>query len=138
MFDKVLLIYEGMQIYFGPTLEAKQFFEDMGYVATPGQSTPDFLTSLTSPAERIVRHGFAAKVPQTASEFAQRWKASPAYTQLLADIDSYNRRHPQDGRAREQFAASRRGQQSRYTYVIMSNLKTITLMGRSVCVILTR
>lgn len=31
VFDKVIVLYEGQQIYFGPTGEAKQFFVDMGF-----------------------------------------------------------------------------------------------------------
>jgi hypothetical protein len=31
MFDKVMVLYEGRQIYFGKTGHAKQYFEDLGF-----------------------------------------------------------------------------------------------------------
>lgn len=31
LFDKVLVLYEGRQIYFGRTGDAKQYFEDLGF-----------------------------------------------------------------------------------------------------------
>ena len=55
VFDKVALLYEGRQIYFGEKDAAKTFFINMGFDCPLRQTTADFLTSLTSPAERIVR-----------------------------------------------------------------------------------
>ena len=49
----------------------------MGYECPQRQTTADFLTSLTNPAERIVRQGFEGKVPQTPQEFYEYWKKSP-------------------------------------------------------------
>ncbi|KAJ7809097.1 hypothetical protein B0H14DRAFT_2380037, partial [Mycena olivaceomarginata] len=43
---------EGRQIFFGPTESAKEFWTSRGFVCTPRQTTGDFLTSLTNPAER--------------------------------------------------------------------------------------
>ena len=91
----------------------------MGFEIRPGQSTPDFLTSLTNPAERRVRSGFELRVPRTPSEFASRWKASEEYIQLVSSVDSYNERYPLDGPASKVFAASRRGQQFKHTWVIL-------------------
>jgi ATP-binding cassette subfamily G (WHITE) protein 2 (PDR) len=31
VFDKVIVLYDGEQIYFGPTEDAKKFFVDMGF-----------------------------------------------------------------------------------------------------------
>ncbi|AOA62509.1 Plasma membrane ATP-binding cassette (ABC) transporter [Komagataella phaffii CBS 7435] len=88
LFDKVILLYEGRQIFFGPTNRAKKFFQDMGFHCPKRQTTADFLTSLTSPSERIPRQGWEGKVPQTPDEFEQRWKSSPEYEALMMEIDN--------------------------------------------------
>ena len=73
-FDKVTVLYEGRQIYFGGATEAKQFFIDMGFECPERQTTADFLTSLTSPQERRVRPGFEGRVPETPDQFVTAWK----------------------------------------------------------------
>ncbi|KAL2863758.1 pleiotropic drug resistance family ABC transporter [Aspergillus lucknowensis] len=113
VFDKVTVLYEGRQIYFGPTDEAKQFFVDMGFECPERQTTADFLTSLTSPAERIVRRGFEGQVPQTPDEFAAAWKNSAAHAKLIREIEEYNREFPLGGESVNKFIESRRAMQSR-------------------------
>ena len=85
-FDKVVLLYEGRQIYFGPTTAAKDYFVNLGFVCAERATTGDFLTSLTNPAERMVREGFESRVPRTPDEFAVVWKKSEA-RQLLYGRD---------------------------------------------------
>ncbi|KZV91188.1 hypothetical protein EXIGLDRAFT_676351 [Exidia glandulosa HHB12029] len=112
LFDKVIVLYEGRQIYFGKTTEAKEFFTKRGFVCAERQTTGDFLTSLTNPAERIVASGWENKVPRTADEFAKMWKESPERAQLLREIEQYNAAFPLNGPALESFRDSRRAQQS--------------------------
>ncbi|KAL8388717.1 hypothetical protein RB599_010055 [Gaeumannomyces hyphopodioides] len=90
-FDKVLVLYEGRQIFFGPIQRAKAYFEDMGWLCPPRQTTPDFLTGITNPAERLTREGFEAKVPRMAEEFEVRWRASHDFQVLRADMEQYDR-----------------------------------------------
>lgn len=112
-FDKALVIYEGRQIFFGKAKEAKKFFVDMGFECPHRQTDADFLTSMTSPQERLVRSGFENSVPRTPDEFAQRWKDSPTYKQLMLELDDYDERHAIGGEHYEQFLKSRRAQQAR-------------------------
>ncbi|KAF8305589.1 hypothetical protein DL93DRAFT_2172546 [Clavulina sp. PMI_390] len=51
-FDKVLVIDQGRQVYFGPAKEARQYFIDMGFRDFPRQTTADYLTGCTDPNER--------------------------------------------------------------------------------------
>ncbi|GME93374.1 unnamed protein product [Ambrosiozyma monospora] len=88
-FDNALVLYEGRQIYFGNAQKAQAFFERMGYECPPRQTTPDFLTSLTSPMERTAKKGWESRVPRTPEEFEAYWKNSPEYQELLRDIDEY-------------------------------------------------
>jgi hypothetical protein len=114
-------LYEGRQIYFGPTDEAKQFFVDMGFECPERQTTADFLTSLTSPAERIVRKGFEGRVPQTPDEFAAAWKNSAAHAKLVREIEEYNQEFPLGGESLNKFIESRRAMQSKNQYVYCCN-----------------
>ncbi|GME70203.1 unnamed protein product [Ambrosiozyma monospora] len=89
MFDKVLLLYEGRLIYYGDTQKAKQYFEVMGFECPARQTVADFLTSITSPAERRAKKGWERKVPNTSEEFEIYWKNSTQYAQLKQEIDEY-------------------------------------------------
>ncbi|VEU19287.1 DEKNAAC100857 [Brettanomyces naardenensis] len=114
-FDTVILMYEGRQIFFGNTQAAKGFFERQGWHCPARQTTADFLTSLTSPSERIPRKGFENKVPRTAEEFEQQWKASPEYTSLREEIESYMVDMERDAsKFKEQILASKRARQARH------------------------
>ncbi|EJT82138.1 hypothetical protein GGTG_02112 [Gaeumannomyces tritici R3-111a-1] len=113
LFDKAVVLYEGYQIFFGRADEAKQYFINMGFDCPARQTTPDFLTSMTSPQERIVRPGFEGKAPRTPQEFAAAWKASTEYAALQADIEDYKSTHPFNGADAEVFRASRKAQQGK-------------------------
>ncbi|KAJ9156438.1 Multidrug resistance protein cdr1 [Pleurostoma richardsiae] len=114
-FDKVAVLYEGRQIYFGSRDAAKQYFVNMGYHCPDRQTTADFLTSLTNPAERIVRAGFEDRVPRTADEFAEYWKKSETRAQLLSDIAAFEEEYPMDGSQVKEFATARKAQQASLT-----------------------
>ena len=109
----MVLLYEGRQIFFGHTKEAKAYFEELGFLCPEQQTTPDFLTSMTSHSERITRPGWEGRVPRTPDEFAAAWKASEYRTKLIEEIDSYIEQHPFDGEHHEEFLESRRADQSK-------------------------
>ncbi|KAJ8113402.1 hypothetical protein ONZ43_g5165 [Nemania bipapillata] len=92
-FDKVTLLYEGRQIYFGPVNEAVQYFEALGFVRPERATFPDFLTSLTNPQERIVRNGFEDSVPRSPDEFAGVWRQSAEARRLSNEISEFNAIH---------------------------------------------
>lgn len=115
-FDKAVVLYDGYQIYYGPAKEAKRYFEEMGFECPDQQSTPDFLTSMTSAIERVPKKGWDSRVPKTAAEFNKRWLDSETYAKLMRDIGEYNTtRFPFGGEALEKFQASRRAQQAKGT-----------------------
>ncbi|CAI6091693.1 unnamed protein product [Clonostachys chloroleuca] len=95
LFDKAMVIYEGRQIYFGPASKAKEYFIRLGFKPHARQTTPDFLTSMTSPSERVTRPGF--NPPQTPEDFAAAWKASRDYRELKMQMEEYQIRHPIGG-----------------------------------------
>ncbi|KAL1957007.1 hypothetical protein VTO42DRAFT_6496 [Malbranchea cinnamomea] len=113
LFDKVTVLYEGRQIYFGKTQDAKGYFERLGFVCPESQTTADFLTSMTSPVERIIKPGYENLVPRTSDDFAKRWKDSPEREALLREIDAYNEEHKAEGANHKQFAVHRNAEKSK-------------------------
>lgn len=94
-FDKVLVLAEGREIYYGSTLSAKQYFEDMGFECAPGANIADFLTSVAVHTERAVRPGYEGKVPNTAEEFEAAYKGSD----LFARAETNNELNSKDDEA---------------------------------------
>lgn len=103
LFDKTLVIYEGRQIFFGPADKAKAYFINLGFDCPGRQTTPDFLTSMTAPSERVVRPGWENRVPRTPDEFAARWRESREYQLVQNEIDAYKNEHPLNGSSAEAF-----------------------------------
>ncbi|KAK0630537.1 ABC drug exporter AbcA [Bombardia bombarda] len=93
-FDNVILLYEGRQIYFGSSQSAVDYFTRLGYVRPARTTTADFLTSLTNPAERIVRSGYENQVPRSPEEFSSVWRQSPEAKLLRTQIETFNAAHP--------------------------------------------
>ncbi|KAL8693936.1 MAG: hypothetical protein Q9218_001350 [Villophora microphyllina] len=112
-FDKVVVLYEGRQIYFGPTTAAKDYFINLGFVCEERATTGDFLTSLTNPAERVPREGFEHRVPRTPDEFADVWKKSEARQLLMAEIAAFDQEFPIGGQQLQLFRKSRQASQAK-------------------------
>jgi ATP-binding cassette subfamily G (WHITE) protein 2 (PDR) len=113
LFDKVTVLYEGQQIFFGLASEAHSYFERLGFECPVSQTTPDFLTSMTSPLERRIRAGHENTTPRTSDDFARCWKESPERQRLLLDLEAYDQAHPLDGIDRAHFSQSRNLEKSR-------------------------
>ena len=96
---------------------AKQFFTSRGWSCPPRQTTADFLTSLTNPAERVPLPEWEDKVPRTPDEFAKQWKESEERKRLVSEIEEYERDYPVGGEWEEKFRISRVRQQARHMCV---------------------
>ena len=114
LMDKVLVIDEGRMVFQGPANEAKQYFVDLGLFCPERETTADFLTSVTDPAQRVFREGYEAQAPKTAEEFERAFKNSANYKKVLTDIEDYeqNLTRTDHGAARE-FKQSVKEQQSK-------------------------
>lgn len=113
VFDKVTVLYEGRQIYFGPVEDAKEYFINLGFDCPPRQTTPDFLTSMTSPSERTVRRSHRNRAPRTADEFQAVWKSSAEYEALQAEIADYRETYGAQGQDAQAFRDSKKAQQAK-------------------------
>ncbi|CDK25256.1 unnamed protein product [Kuraishia capsulata CBS 1993] len=114
LFDNVIVLYEGYQIYFGLGTKAKDYFLRMGYDCPPRQTTADFLTSLTNPSERVAKPGFENKVPKTPKEFSDYWRNSPEFVELTEEVDAYIQDHKVNN-ATTEFLESKVARQSNHT-----------------------
>ncbi|BCR83618.1 putative ABC multidrug transporter [Aspergillus chevalieri] len=114
VFDKVILLYQGRQIFFGKAGEAKAYFENLGFVCPEQQTTADFLTSMTSPQERIIRPGCENSAPRSPDEFAAAWRESRHRKRLMKEVEGYLQAHPFHGEDYDKFLESRRKDQSRF------------------------
>lgn len=95
LFDKILLLYDGREVFFGPRESAVVYFTGLGFGRPSNMSTADFLTSLTNPAEavKLVRPDIKYP-PRTAEDFATLWARSKHSKELLAQIHQYEVEHP--------------------------------------------
>ncbi|KAH0215296.1 putative ABC multidrug transporter, partial [Aureobasidium melanogenum] len=91
LFDKAIVLYEGRTIYYGPASKARAFFEKQGWTCDKRQTTGDFLTGLTNPAERKAREGMENKVPRTAEDFERLWLESSAYKDMQRGIEEHEK-----------------------------------------------
>ena len=114
LMDKVLVIDEGRMVYQGPAKEAKQYFLDLGLECPERETTADFLTSATDPAQRKFRPGYEASAPKTAEDFERAFKNSSNYQKVLAEIAEYETHLHDTGHAdARQFQQSVKEQQSK-------------------------
>ncbi|OBT65918.1 hypothetical protein VE03_05485 [Pseudogymnoascus sp. 23342-1-I1] len=92
LMDKVLVIEEGRMLYQGPATEAKEYFENLGFLCSPGETTSDFLTSLCDPNARRFQPGREASTPKSAEDLEAVFRASDSYKRLLQDVSGYESR----------------------------------------------
>ncbi len=136
VFDKVIVLYEGREIFFGPIGLAKPYFENMGWYCPPRQTTGDFLTSVTNPQERKARQGFNQKVPRTPDEFETHWKKSQEFAVVLDDIAEQESLNPIGSRAVHKMRETHQAMQANHLrpkspYVISIPMQTRMCITRA-------
>lgn len=103
-FDKVCLINEGRQVYFGPACEARAYMMGLGYKNMPRQTTADYLTGCTDPNERQFQDGVDPEtVPKTAEEMEQAYLESEVCRRMKAEMKAYRNDLASENRDREDF-----------------------------------
>jgi len=90
-FDKVMVIDAGRQVFFGPTKEARGYFESLGFKAKPRMTTPDYCTSCTDPFEREYEEGKEATAPHDTESLAKTFENSRFATQLSEEMIAYRK-----------------------------------------------
>lgn len=87
LFDKVLVLDGGKEIFYGTREEARPFMEDLGFWCPPGANVADFLTGVTVPTERQIRQGYEDSFPRNADELLQRYEKSHIYERMTAEYE---------------------------------------------------
>jgi ABC-type multidrug transport system permease subunit len=87
LFDKVLVLDEGKQVYYGPMKEARPFMEGLGFVCSAGANVADYLTGVTVPTERKIREDMRHKFPRTAMEIRSKYEESRTFGRMKAEYD---------------------------------------------------
>ncbi|KAL8941766.1 MAG: hypothetical protein Q9216_002051 [Gyalolechia sp. 2 TL-2023] len=90
-FDKVLLIDQGHQVFFGRIEEAKVYFEDLGFVPMAGSSTAEFLTAITDPTQRRTRPGSKAETLTSPWQLSAAFRESLHFARLLEEKSQYEK-----------------------------------------------
>lgn len=107
LFDKVMVLDHGHQVFFGPPSEARAYFEGLGYKPLPRQSTPDYLTGCTDPHERQFAPGRSENdVPSTPEELEAVFRQSKYATLMHQSLEEYKVLQETDKRDQEEFRAA--------------------------------
>ncbi|KAI9826621.1 MAG: hypothetical protein M1832_006217 [Thelocarpon impressellum] len=102
LFDKVLLIHGGRCAYYGPTDDARAYFEGLGFVCQERWTTADFLTSVTDEHERKVRDGYDSRIPRTPDQFEAAFNGSDVARRNVADVEELESHFDEMRRRREE------------------------------------
>ena len=135
LFDKVIVLDKGRQVYFGPPSEARAYFENLGYKSLPRQSTADYLTGCTDPNERQFAPGRSSDdVPTTPEELEEAFYASSYASKMQSELQSFKilmETEKQDQIAfREAVLADKKkgvSKKSPYTVGFMGQVKALTI-----------
>lgn len=87
LFDKVLVLDEGKEVYYGPMTDARPFMEELGFICETGANVADYLTGVTVPTERKIKPGMEQKFPRTAEEIRRRYEDSSFYPRMTAEYN---------------------------------------------------
>ncbi|KAK6193093.1 ATPase with role in protein import into the ER [Pestalotiopsis sp. IQ-011] len=90
LFDKVLVLDCGKEVYYGPMSQARPFMEELGFICQDGANVADFLTGVTVPTERQIRDGHENKFPRDADTLRARYEESPTHAQMITEYDHHN------------------------------------------------
>ncbi|CAI4050610.1 ATP-binding cassette multidrug transporter PDR18 SKDI_14G3910 [Saccharomyces kudriavzevii IFO 1802] len=135
-FDKVTVLYAGRQVFYGKATEAKDYFENMGYLCPPRQSTAEYLTAITDRnGLHKIKPGFEFHVPRTADEFEKYWLNSPNFSNLQREIQEYKeevdtqrtKRTYNESMAQEKSKGARKS--SYYTISYWKQVRLCTIRG---------
>ncbi|KAI1326733.1 ABC-2 type transporter [Xylariaceae sp. FL0255] len=134
-FDKVLVIDSGKQVYFGPAQEARGYFEGLGFLPRPRQTTPDYVTGCTDEFERDYSEGFSPKnAPHSPETLAEAFERSKFSRQLDTDMADYKSRLELETAKHDDFRTavleSKRSGAKHSVYSVGFHLQVAALMKR--------
>lgn len=87
LFDKVLLLEGGKEVFYGPLKEARPFMEDLGFVCREGSNVGDYLTGALVPTERKIESGKEKSFPRNADALRELYEKSDIFADMTAEYD---------------------------------------------------
>ena len=90
LFDKVLVLDEGKQVYYGPIEHARPFMESQGFICGDGANVADFLTGVTVPSERQIKPDFESRFPRNNIELEKAYRESPTKAIMDRELEYPN------------------------------------------------
>ncbi|KAH7020916.1 ABC-2 type transporter [Microdochium trichocladiopsis] len=134
-FDKVLVIDSGKQVYFGPASEARAYFEGLGFLPRPRQTTPDYVTGCTDEFERDYADGYSPEnAPHSAETLAEAFNKSAIAARLNEEMASYKTQLEHESAKHNDFQTavreSKRGGAKRSVYGVGFHLQVWAIMKR--------
>jgi len=134
-FDKVMVIDDGREVFFGPTQEARAYMESLGFLPKPRQTTPDYLTGCTDPFEREYQDGRdASNAPNSPDDLVAAFAKSSYATRLKQEMATYRERLQEEQQVYEDFKTAvvqgKRHASRKSVYSIPFHLQVAALIRR--------
>ncbi|KAK4174446.1 putative ATP-binding transporter [Triangularia setosa] len=136
LFDKVLVIDEGKQVYFGRAKDARGYFEGLGFLPRPRQTTPDYVTGCTDAFEREYQDGRSPEnAPYDPITLEAAFRSSKYAQDLAQEMSSYQESLAHETDKHEDFRVAvrdqkRRGTSKRSAYSVGFHQQVWALMKR--------
>jgi ATP-binding cassette subfamily G (WHITE) protein 2 (SNQ2) len=86
LFDKITILHEGRQIFFGTIPESLEYLSMLGFVWPDRQSLTEYLVSVTEPDLRSTKEGWFDRVPRSSEDWVKCWKESSYYSNLQQEL----------------------------------------------------
>ncbi len=135
LFDKVMVIDGGRQVFYGPAKEARAYFEGIGFAPRPRQTTPDYVTGCTDEFERQYAPGHSeANSPHSPDTLLETFRKSSLQKRLNGEMASYKAALEQEEHKHDEFLMAvkegKRGTSKRSVYQVGFHLQVWALMKR--------
>ncbi|KAK4100463.1 hypothetical protein N658DRAFT_516555 [Parathielavia hyrcaniae] len=136
LFDKVMVIDEGRQVYLGPVSHARAYFEGLGFLPQPRQTTPDYVTGCTDAYERRYQEGRSAEnAPHSPATLEAAFKESTLARDLEEEMTQYKKSLNEEADKYEDFRVAvseqkRRGASKKSAYSVGFQTQVWALMKR--------
>ncbi|OAL69363.1 hypothetical protein A7D00_6482 [Trichophyton violaceum] len=135
-FDKVMVLDQGHQVFFGPIHAARAYFEGLGFKEKPRQTTPDYLTGCTDPFEREYKDGRnETNAPSTPAELVKAFDESQFSEDLDKEMALYRSTLEVEKHIQEDFEIAHHEAKRKFTskssvYSVPFHLQIFALMKR--------
>lgn len=87
LFNKVLVLDEGKQIYYSSRAQARPFIEKLSFIYDDAANVVDFLTNVTIPTKRKIRDGFKARFLRNADSLCKQYERLLIKAKMDKELD---------------------------------------------------